>query len=227
MRWTKKHRIFLPAFQFPLSSSDSLLMLWNNVAGLVISLQARWPRNCVCIPGTSVTFYSSRKGSEGLTPTTPNLLFNGYSTLFLLEQGDRRVKLISPIPSNADGRNKWSLTSNPLHTFTSLPSQYAALQNTLAPQQSWYLVVFVLQACRPAKRTPPNISCNKSSNTQRTENKTTDVVIHQHSRKLLKIDILISETCWAHNKWNKITNDIKLVFHLSTIAMMHGPINIK
>jgi len=30
------------------------------------------------------------------------------------------------------------------------------------------------------------------------ENKTTDVVIHQHSRKLLKMDILVSETCWAH-----------------------------
>ena len=26
-------------------------------------------------------------------------------------------------------------------------------------------------------------------------NKTTDVVIHQHSRKLLKMDILMSETC--------------------------------
>ena len=33
------------------------------------------------------------------------------------------------------------------------------------------------------------------SNTQRTENKTTDVVIQQHSRKLLMIDILMSETC--------------------------------
>ena len=33
------------------------------------------------------------------------------------------------------------------------------------------------------------------SNTQRTENKTTDVVIQQHSRKLLIIDILMSETC--------------------------------
>jgi len=60
--------------------------------------------------------------------------------------------------------------------------------------------------CRlqPAKRTPPNISRNKSSNTQRTENKTTDVVIHQHSRRLLKMDILMSETCWPHNKLNKI-----------------------
>ena len=93
----------------------------------------------------------------------------------------------------------------------------------------WYLVVFVLQAeahFQPAKRTPPNINRSKSSNTQRTENKTTDVVIHQHSRRLLKMDILMSETCWAHNKWNKIESVIKLAFHSSTIAMMHGPINI-
>ena len=33
------------------------------------------------------------------------------------------------------------------------------------------------------------------SNTQRTENKTTDVVIQKHSRKLLMMDILMSETC--------------------------------
>ena len=44
---------------------------------------------------------------------------------------------------------------------------------------------------------------------------------------LLKMNILMSETCWAHNKWNKIASDIKLVFHSSTIAMMHGPINIR
>ena len=41
------------------------------------------------------------------------------------------------------------------------------------------------------------------------------------------MDILMSETCWAHKKWNKIPSDIKLVFHSSTITMMHGPINIR
>ena len=83
--------------------------------------------------------------------------------------------------------------------------------------------------CRlqPAKRTPPKTSCTKNSNTQWTENNTTDVVTHQHSRKLLKMDILMSETCWAENKWNKIASVIKLVFYSSTIAMMHGPINIR
>ena len=65
------------------------------------------------------------------------------------------------------------------------------------------------------------------SNTQRTENKTTDVVMQQHSRKLLMMDILMSETCWVHKKWNIIASDIKLVFYSSTITMMHGPINIR
>ena len=39
-------------------------------------------------------------------------------------------------------------------------------------------------------------------------------------------DILMSETCWVHKKWNKIASDIKLVFCSSTITMMHGPRNI-
>ena len=45
---------------------------------------------------------------------------------------------------------------------------------------------------------------------------TTNVVIQQNSRKLLMMDILMSETCWAHKKWNKIASDIKLVFYSST-----------
>jgi len=32
------------------------------------------------------------------------------------------------------------------------------------------------------------------------------------------MDILISETCWAHKKWNKIASDIKLVFHSSAMS---------
>jgi len=44
-----------------------------------------------------------------------------------------------------------------------------------------------------------------------------NVVIQQNSRKLLIMDILMSETCWAHMKWNKIASDIKLVFYSSTI----------
>ena len=43
----------------------------------------------------------------------------------------------------------------------------------------------------------------------------------------LGVKRLVSETCSAHKKWDKIASDIKLVFHSSTIAMMHGPINIR
>ena len=60
------------------------------------------------------------------------------------------------------------------------------------------------------------------SNTQRTENKTTDVVIQQHSRKLLMMGILMSETCWVHTKKNKIARDIKLVFYSSAIFRIFG-----
>ena len=38
--------------------------------------------------------------------------------------------------------------------------------------------------------------------------------------KLLKMDILMSETFWAHNKWNKIASDIKFVFRSSTVKMI-------
>ena len=52
------------------------------------------------------------------------------------------------------------------------------------------------------------------------QNKTTDVVIQQHSRKLLMMAILMSEKCWAHKKWNKIASDIKLVFHSATSSKL-------
>jgi len=54
---------------------------------------------------------------------------------------------------------------------------------------------------------------HRNSNTHGTKNNTTNVVIQKNSRKLLMMDILMSETCWAHKKWNKIASDIKLVFY--------------
>jgi len=90
----------------------------------------------------------------------------------------------------------------------------------------WVWVVSVLQAsaCNTdTTQTQPH----RKSNTDRTKNNTTNVVIQEHSRKLLMMDILMSETCWAHKKWNKIVSDIKLVFYSSTITMTHGPINIR
>jgi len=45
----------------------------------------------------------------------------------------------------------------------------------------------------------------------------TNVVIRQNSRKLLMMGILMSETCSAHKKWNKIASEIMLVFYSSSI----------
>ena len=86
--------------------------------------------------------------------------------------------------------------------------------------------VSVLQAEACNADTAPT-QPHRNSNTHRTKNNTTNTVIQQNSRKLLMMDILMSEPCWAHKKWNKIASDIKLVFYSSTIRMMHGPINIR
>jgi len=75
----------------------------------------------------------------------------------------------------------------------------------------WVWIVSVLQADASACNTDTTqTQPHKISNTQRTKNKTADVVIQQHSRKLLMMDILMSETCWIHKKWNKIASGIKL-----------------
>ena len=50
---------------------------------------------------------------------------------------------------------------------------------------------------------------HRKSNKHRTKNNTTNVAIQQNSRKLLMMDILLSETCSAHKKWNKIASDIE------------------
>jgi len=75
----------------------------------------------------------------------------------------------------------------------------------------WVGVVSVLQAPTPTPTQP-----HRNSNTHRTKNNTTNVVIQQNSRKLLMMDVLMSKKCWAHMKWNKIASDIKLVFYSST-----------
>ena len=69
----------------------------------------------------------------------------------------------------------------------------------------WVGVISVLQAAASAYHTDTTpTQPHRNSNTHRNKNNTANVVIHQNSRKLLMMDILMSETCWAHMKWNKI-----------------------
>jgi len=73
------------------------------------------------------------------------------------------------------------------------------------------------QSCASACNTDTTpTQAHRNSNTHRTKNNTTNVVIQQNGHKLLMMDILMSETCWAHKKWNKIASDIKLIFYSST-----------
>jgi len=69
----------------------------------------------------------------------------------------------------------------------------------------WVGLVFVLQDEACNTDTTPN-------QPHQISNKTTNVVIQQHSRKFPMMYILMSETCWAHKKWNKIVSDVKLEF---------------
>jgi len=73
----------------------------------------------------------------------------------------------------------------------------------------WVGVVSVLEAEACNTETTPT-QPHWNSNTHRTKNSTTNVVIQQNSRKLLIMDILMSETCWAHKKWNKIASEAVL-----------------
>jgi len=57
-------------------------------------------------------------------------------------------------------------------------------------------VVSVLQAEASACKTDTTpTQPHRNSNTHRTKNNTTNVVIQQNTRKLLMMDILMSETC--------------------------------
>jgi len=62
----------------------------------------------------------------------------------------------------------------------------------------FYFTSYVLNMFRPAEAcntdTTPT-QPHRNSSTHRTKNNTTNVVIQQNSRKLLMLDILISETC--------------------------------
>jgi len=82
----------------------------------------------------------------------------------------------------------------------------------------WVGVVSVLHAEACNTDTTPT-QPHGNSNIHRTKNNTTNVVIQLNSRKLLMMDILMSETCWAHKKWNKKTSYIKLVFYYSAMLI--------
>ena len=106
----------------------------------------------------------------------------------------------------------------------SLYTQQWYMSYRFASKPVWHISVLQAEACN-TDTTPTQP--HRNSNTHRTKNNTTNVVIQQNSLKLLMKDILMSETCWAHKKWNKIASDIKLVFYSSTITMLHGPINVR
>ena len=73
------------------------------------------------------------------------------------------------------------------------------------------------KTCASACNTDTIKHSHSKSPTHDDRKQTTDVVIQQYSRKLLMMDILMSETFWVRKKWNKVASYIKLVFYSSTV----------
>jgi len=84
---------------------------------------------------------------------------------------------------------------------------------------SWFDMCWSLCCASACNTDATPTQPHRNSNTDRTKNNMTNVVIQQNSHKFLMMDILMSETCWAHKKWNKIASDIKLVIYSSTIGV--------
>jgi len=92
------------------------------------------------------------------------------------------------------------------------------VQCVLEIRCGWVGVVSVLQTASACNTDTTPTKPHRNSNTHRTKNNTTNAVIQQNSRKLLMMDILMSETCWAHKKWNKTASDFKFVFYSSKVV---------
>jgi len=80
----------------------------------------------------------------------------------------------------------------------------------LAFQCDWVGVLSMLLASAGNMDTTPT-QPHWNANTHGTKKNTNNVVIQQRRRRLMRMDVLMSETCWALKKWNKIPNDIKWV----------------
>ena len=109
---------------------------------------------------------------------------------------------------------------NPCCRLKLQPATWIPLQtnHTETPTHIEQRTIRQCTSCASACNTDTTLTQpHRNSNTHRTNNNTTNVVIQQNSRKLLLMDILMSETCWAHKKWNKIASYDKLVFYSSTI----------
>ena len=89
------------------------------------------------------------------------------------------------------------------------------------------LVVLFLVRCEACNTDTTPTQPHRNSNTHRTKNNTTNVIIKQNSCKLLMMDLLMSETCWAHKKWNKIASDIKLIFYSSKRLKVYSLVKVQ
>jgi len=93
--------------------------------------------------------------------------------------------------------------------INTLPSYTSISNAAFEPQLLNYLKFICWLKTEACNTDTTQTHPHQISNTQRTENKTSEVVIQQHGRKLLMMDVLMSKTYRVHKKGNKIASDIK------------------
>ena len=84
-----------------------------------------------------------------------------------------------------------TLADKPVSQNVTIITSFRTSSNSLFTI-TFVVSVLVAEACN-TDTTPTQP--HRNSNTHRTKNNKTNVVIQQHSRKLLMMDILMSETC--------------------------------
>ena len=133
------------------------------------------------------------------------------------------------LPTNPNSRTLWNLDNRRttwchlLFLFHFLCAQHVSDFNISIIRSLWLFcwIFFSLQHIYHSKTTT-----SKHQHTSKQEH-TTNVVIQQNSRKLLMMDIFMSETFWAHKKWNKNSKRHQVGLLFSTITMVPVPINIR
>jgi len=149
-------------------------------------------------------------------PTTPKLQHTTkqeHTTNVVIQQKSCRLLLMDVLMSETCwAHKKWNKIASDIKLIS--------YSSTITTMHGPIYISFSLQHGYHSNPATP-----KLQHTTKQEH-TTNVVIQQKSRRLLVMDVLMSETCWAHKKWNKIASDIKLISYSSTITMMHGPIYI-
>jgi len=170
-RNSKTQLVLQPATRIPLQPNHTKTPTHNL---LCFSLQHGYHSNPTTPKLLHTTCYASACKTD-TTPTQPHR--NSYIQLVMLQPATR-----IPLQPNH--------TKTPRHNLLCFSLQHGYHSNPTTPKLQD--TTCYASTCN-TDTTPTQL--HRNSSTHRTKNNTTNVVIQQNSRKLLMMDILMSETC--------------------------------